>query len=501
MYVSTLGILAFMTMRHRILCQGVRANRNGPQARHIRMQSTISQKLSIIASPKATQRQVLSKLEEHVSQAAKHYDSGMDGVAILASKEFTSWIGDNHFMSAFLQTLSPSRSTVTAESLHVLSGVTDGLSPHRLSGELLPGFSILNGPVQKILPSLHQSGVGFDLDQSSCVSFLTEPLEANTGKLEITVPLANTVFQNGRHTTLSASRWDINKDGSIVSMENVPKTAQDIVTINDPAKFTSAMIPLLPLTPPRKIIAGLGNIVRQLEVDGSTTPASKELEAILPKISEERSQHQPSLPSPLGVWCWVIPPHVAETKRFGDLQLFKAGSSQTEIDIIMNSNGLFSELLSSGCRLHKILSGGGGWGLKQGLLSLDPETSFPVPGRDDDMEMFIRSFEQRNNAEANTGLASPGWSLLFCVEPRVTSTEALSGQWLASAKSWHFGVAPHLDHALSPSSQPGLVEIINDHFGISSAAGLYLKTHPGKEIAYKQGFTTKIDVPGSYFRG
>ncbi|KAI0525849.1 hypothetical protein F5B22DRAFT_587986 [Xylaria bambusicola] len=487
-------------MRHRILRQRARTNHNVPQARHIRMQSTISQKLSIIASPKATQKQVLSKLEEHVLQTAKYHDSGMNGIAILASKEFTSWTGDNHFMSAFLQTLSPSRSTVTTESLHVLSGIMDGLGPHRLSGELLSGFSILNGPVLKILPSLYHSGVGSDPDQSSCVSFLTQPLKANAGNLEVTMPLANTIFQNGRRTTFSATRWDINKDGSMVSMESVPKTAQDIITTNGPAKSTLATIPLLPLTPPRKIVAGLGNIVRQLEVDGSTTPASKELEAILPKISEERSHGQSGLPSPLGVWCWVIPPHVTGAKSFIDLQLFKAGSSQTEADIVMSSNGLFSELLSSGCRLHKILSGGGGWGLKQGLLSLDPETSFPVPGRDDDMEMFIRSFEQRNSAEANTGLASPGWSLLFCVEPQVTSAEVLSSQWLAPAKGWHFGVASHLDNTPSPSSQSGPVEIIDDHFGISSATGLYLKGHPGEEAVGKLGFTTKIDVPGSCFR-
>ncbi|KAI1364421.1 hypothetical protein F5Y08DRAFT_211731 [Xylaria arbuscula] len=486
-------------MRHLVFNQAARATRHGFQ-----MQSTVSQKLSIIASPKATQKQVLSKLKEHISKTTWRHNREMDGFAILATKQFTSWIEDNSFMSAILRTLSPFRNTaLPSDGLHVLSGIADGLGPYQQSGEPRSGFSILNGPVQQILPSLyqsHHSGVGLGLDQTSCVSFLTQPLENNDGKLEVTVPLANTVFQNGRRSTLYATHWDVSQDGSIVHTDSVPQTGQDIITLDNPTNSTLAMIPLLPLTPPRKIIAGLGNIVRQLEVDGSATPASKELEAILPQITEERFQRQPSSPGPVGVWCWAIPPHVTNTQRFDGLKLFKAGSSQTEEDVIMSSNELFSELLSSGCRLHKILSGGGGWGLKQGLLSLDPETSFPVPGRDDDMEMFIRSFEQRNSAESDTGLASPGWSLLFCVEPQVASAKALSSQWLKSTQAWHFGVAPHLDETLSGSSELGAVEIIGDHFGLSSAAGLYLKKHSGKETASQGAFTTKVDVPGTYLR-
>ncbi len=262
-------------------------------------------------------------------------------------------------MSAFLETLFKPMSTAQAKrpSLHVLSGITDGLSPHGLSGEPRSGFSVLYGPTDNILPGLwgKDGFTGTSQDRTSCVSFVTNPLEGNTGALEVTLPLANTVFQNGRRSTLYASRWDVRDGGSVALRMKDPKITQQIAAKGDSVDQALSIIPLLPLTPPRKIVAGLGNIVRQVEVDGSVTPASRELEAIMPSIFEERAQREPiSSPRPIGVWCWVIPPHVMEAKKFDNLKLFKAGSSQTEADIIANSNEIFSELLSSGCRLHKI---------------------------------------------------------------------------------------------------------------------------------------------------
>lgn len=262
-------------------------------------------------------------------------------------------------MFAFLETLFKPSSAVRANrpSLHVLSGITDGLGPHRQSSEPRSGFSVLCGPTDNILPRLwvKESFAGTSQDSASSVSFTTKPLIGNTGALDITLPLANTVFQNGRRSTLYASRWDINGEGSMTLRMRHPKTTQLIVDNGDSKNYTSSMIPLLPLTPPRKIVAGLGNIVRQVEVDGSPTPASKELETIIPEIFKERARREPAYsPTPIGVWCWVIPPHLMEAKKFDNLQLFKAGCSQTETDIVLGSMKLFSELLSSGCRLHKI---------------------------------------------------------------------------------------------------------------------------------------------------
>ncbi|KAI1146976.1 hypothetical protein F4825DRAFT_438979 [Nemania diffusa] len=501
-------------MRHPIISRRICAIHHGSHARQIRSQSTISQRLSIIASPNVTQGQVLAELKEHSLKVAEQGQNGVpptDGVAVLASKDFTGWLEDQNFMSAFVATLLKPTSTIQTSrpSLHVLSGIIDGLSPHRLSSQPRSGFSVLRGPVDTILPRLwgEERFSSTSQDNAACVSFATNPLVGNTGALEVTLPLANTVFQNGRRATLYASRWDINSEGSMALGTRSYKTTQLITENGGSMNHTSSLVPLLPLTPPRRIVAGLGNIVRQVELDGSPTPASKELEAIIPKIFEERAQREPSSPPrPIGVWCWVIPHHIG-LEKFNSLTLFKAGSSQIEADIVRNSMGIFSELLSSGCRLHKILSGGGGWGLKQGLLSLDPETRFPLPGQDDDMEMFIRSFQDRNSVEPTSGLAAPGSSLLFCIEPQTTGLEALSGQLLAPTKNLTFGVAPS-EYTLGLSPHGDRVEIIDGHFGISSAAGLFLQTSLGfagtsndKGIggASQGSFSTKVDVPGAYF--
>ncbi|TGJ79122.1 hypothetical protein E0Z10_g9645 [Xylaria hypoxylon] len=468
------------------------------------------------SSPQATQKQVLDELSKHASEAterARNEASGINGVAVLASKDFTNWLEDENFMSAFLETIFKPTSTVQTNrpALHVLSGITDGLSPNGLSSEPRSGFSVLCGPTDNILPGLwaKESFAGTNQDRASCVSFMINPLHGHIGALEVTLPLANTIFQNGRRSTLYASKWDISNEGTVALRTRYPKVTQRIVAKGESVDYTSPEISLLPLTPPRKIVASLGNIVRQVEVDGSATPASKELEAIMPGIFEERAQREPtSSPRPVGVWCWVIPPHVMEIKKFNNLKLYKAGSSQTEADIVLNSREIFSELLSYQCRLHKILSGGGGWGLKQGLLSLDPETSFSLPDQDDEMEMFIRSFMERDSGEPTSGLAAPGSFLLFCVEPQVTDSEGLSSQQLVPTETWSFGVAPNLDYTPSHKSRLGPVEIIGGHFGISSTTGLFLRAIPefggidsknGGEGKSEGSFTTKIDVPGAYF--
>ncbi|KAI0489817.1 hypothetical protein F4859DRAFT_509395 [Xylaria cf. heliscus] len=496
-------------MTYRIISQSIRAKSHVFHARQFRLQSTVSQRLSITASPKATQRQVLDALSKPSSKTIvkTHHDTpGGHGVAILASKDFTGWLDDDNFMSAMLETLFKPTSTAQAKrpSLHVLSGITDSLNSNARSG-----FSVLYGPTDSILPGLwgKEGFNGANQDSVASVSFLTKPLVLNTGALEVTVPLANTLFQNGRRSTLYASRWDISSEGSTVLRMKQPKTTQTIAEKDIPVNHTLSIIPLLPLTPPRKIVAGLGNIVRQVEVEGSATPASKELEAIIPKIFEERAQREPSYsPRPIGVWCWVIPPHCMKAEKFENLQLFQPGSSQEELDVASRSMEIFSELLSSGCRLHKILSGGGGWGLKQGLLSLDPETKLALPGQDDGIEAFIKSFEERNSAEPTGGFATPGSSLLFCVEPQMINTEAL--RYITPATTMSFGVTPNLDDMPSPSSQPDPVEVVHGHFGISSETALFLRTIPTlaerasssnrDRSASQASFTTKIDVPGAY---
>jgi hypothetical protein len=102
----------------------------------------------------------------------------------------------------------------------------------------------------------------------------------------------------------------------------------------------------------------MGNILRQVSKSSEgdsddAIPASSELERELPRyVSELGVPHQR-----VSVWALVEPSELS----------FERGQS---------SPGTVEESIRSGSRLHRVVSGGGGWGKKQGLLSLDPETTF-----------------------------------------------------------------------------------------------------------------------------
>lgn len=145
------------------------------------------------------------------------------------------------------------------------------------------------------------------------------------------------------------------------------------------------------------------------------------------------------------------------------------------------------------------MSGGGGWGLKQGLLSVDPETSYAVPD-DDDVEFFIKALEELKNPNRSEGLIVPGSYVLFCVEPHLREEDKLSQR---TSPTISLGVAPNTDEGVVLRDEKDEIEIINDHFGAASTTGLFLRTIPeasGVGIADEsekatQAFTTKIDVP------
>ncbi|KAI0159683.1 hypothetical protein GGR57DRAFT_458330 [Xylariaceae sp. FL1272] len=487
--------------------------------RQIRYQSSSShwsQKLSISVSPNASKWKVLNKIKKYSLRTERDYPRSPDtayGTAILASKEFTNWLEDEKFMSNILATLfmKGEHNRSYQQDLDVLTGVVDALSPQSLSVQPRAGFSIISGASESILPNLwdKEGFEGISQDSTSSVSFVTNPVAGSTNALEFTLPLANTVFQNGRRSTLHAWKWSRDSNGEATFTSRAPKMMQRIAIHNNSENQTLSMIPLMPLTPPRKIVAGLGNIVRQVEVDGHPTPASKELEEIVPKIFERRAQRDPTfVPQSIGAWCWVIPPHVMQSENFAGLRLFSIDSTEAETDTAWKSMDLFSELLSSGCRVHKILSGGGGWGAKQGLLSLDPETSFSLPGQDADYEMFVKSFEERNSANPTNGVVTPGSSLLFCAEPHWADAEAKTGPLLLPAHGIGLGVTPSPDQTPAVEDITDAVDVSDDHFGATSTSGLFLRGIPepaginGKEVEL-DGSTgrimTKIDVPNAQF--
>lgn len=467
-------------------------------------------KLTLTLPTKASKQAVVDELKRHRLNVPggpidiSNENSGHE-VAFFASPGFATWLEDETFMSSILETLSGESSDQRTDScgdINVLSAVADGLTPKRLFGEPQTGLSILYG-TNPILPDLwndKQFGSNFNQDRGSSVSFISRPLPGNTRPLETTLPLANTIFQNGRRSTLFASKWQRKSSRSMTLTTIREKISQTIHPPIDRVDHTYPLLPLLPLTPPRKIVAGLGNIVRQVEINGSPTPASKELESLIPKVFDIRSKQDKSyMPRPIGVWCWVIPPNVVEEQSLFDLKVFQAESTQSEAQLSVDAMTTFSKLISSKCRLHKILSGGGGWGLKQGLLSLDPETNYSSSDQDD-VEMFIKAFQERDSPNSTEGLVTPGSYLMFCIEPHWTEKEARSSQPLTPITG--LGVAPNNDEDVNLASPSDKIEVIDDHFGVVSKSGLSLKCtdeyglgSTGSYDTPRPLFTTKVDLP------
>ena len=157
---------------------------------------------------------------------------------------------------------------------------------------------------------------------------------------------------------MNLQRWSTAKpeDDTIeFELERSEEVVQQAVTF--PNRSTLGISSKLQrITKPRTIVASSGNIVRQVADDsGASQPASHELE----KVIKERVHAGQSAGGPVEVWALVTPQSSTDTlKPSGD------------------EAGLQLLHFSCGSRLFKVLSGGGGWGQKQGLLALDPAIDF-----------------------------------------------------------------------------------------------------------------------------
>src|SRR3569833_2508824 len=143
------------------------------------------------------------------------------------------------------------------------------------------------------------------------------------------------------------------------------------------------------------------------------------------------------------------------------------------------------------------VSGGGGWGSKQGLLSLDPQTQYSNHG-DGDMESFVSSFYGEETAQS---IVTPGSYIQFIVEPLATAAE--SGVHMPDPPpSIVFGTdsgnVDWLRDDAGTEQEP--VQIIVFHFFAISHHGIFVDSiSPSKHTIDTRGTThTKIDTPYSY---
>ncbi|KAL2022816.1 hypothetical protein VTK56DRAFT_4632 [Thermocarpiscus australiensis] len=470
---------------------------------------------------------LLGELQRELQPRRQHDDAAV----ILASRSIASWLTDDRFLSRLLASTSPgSPSADEAPSdLTVLCAAVDQVPRYwrrdRSFGSS-EGLSVLRGAADRILPGLWED-LCSEKDARDPRARAARPwLEfrpptfRHAGALRITVPLANTVFTNGTPHTFFVSRWEAGpRKPSFQLLDKSNKASQVIVLppgdMGFGARtFSFVTTALVPLTKPRKIVAGLGNILRQVEIEGDPAPASKELEAIIPSLLEKRREHWATKqqPGPLGVWALIMPAGAAAGKTSDlalpdpvDLQKYDPAD---EMSLASQTARAMDMLLSHGCQLRRVLSGGGGWGPKQGLLSLDPQTKFGTSAQED-MEAFIKSF--RGDDAAGGGGGGGGGSGFETAGPYVQFFVEMSP---VTKHSKTIGV----DHGFRSFRSPTVVtgtpgaaikhlrdETCLNLFGAVSSEGIYLSSHePLGAVSTKLDgnspsvVSTKLDAPRSY---
>jgi len=448
-------------------------------------------------------------------------------------------------MCKVLETIFPTRSEIARapnSDITTLVAVVDGLPPgkHKEPEQIMEGFAFLPCDHRIVLPELWQHD---DTNTASSqwnhsrsnITFRIRPNSSIERGLDIGVPLANTMFRNGRTSTLFASKWS--RTGVTNTFERVQQVEKKSAMIY-PASSNSIVplhleIPLVPLMPPRRVVSGLGNIIRQVtNAEGNVVSASQELEASVDSYLEARSLNKQTVI----VWALIIPDSIIRDRTGGgilatDQKQIKASWTGTPDSSMRSYVGNWLQqgrgatlhrvcrypFFPSNCQVehHKLketVSGGGGWGLKQGLLSLDPETKL-FDYEDTSHDFDSSDSVNKDQIQALGNIAKPGSWVQFLISYNLTSSRPIFtvepgtvDPGSESVSNLSFGcIASTIDEMPQPSAGPSVpsdsidtrpsVNGFYGHFGAMSEVGIFIRATGNGVVT-----SSKIDVPNSEFR-
>jgi len=372
---------------------------------------------------------------------------------------------------------------------------------------------------------------------------------------DLQLPLSQTVFTTGLVSTMMLreyTRDDLGEPLKLTSERKLESQTLQLPALPDYRSSHMMYIPLVPLTPFRKINYVMGNIIRKLSAQHATwevrsneegkseliensrdmeqdVPASQDLEQAVSKYFEALDLQ----PETVSVWALVIPtiadsPKIVKSLNMPGIQSLLA-ADQAAISAAWDPKAEASKDMSGqmavatrtlmyfGARLIKVLSGGGGWGKKAGLLSLDPDVQystrelrqdagwqFDFDTPDDGTGAAVEA--QKNQALGQ--IVKEGESIMFLLAPKlqnlpITYQEVHNrdekGARRGSELELSFGAIPSsIDEiARTPESDetPAKIQHYPNFFGMLSEGGMALGTSPKQNVA----FQSKIDVPFSRY--
>lgn len=482
---------------------------------------------------------------------------------MLVTPSFASWIEDDAHLGRVLyriygKTLLRGRKKKNVPPLHiqVLCAVVDRLpvgraiSPkttlhaeasHRatevpVAGSGFEGIAYTTLPLSLSVPSKELShhapgAIDFILRERVIDNTFTRDL--------VRLPLANTVFQTGKTTTMSLSKWTINdvhatKPLTLSTKKSVSRHGIHIADLDgSPDDLVSAFsIPLIPLTVPRLVEGCMGNIIRRLTgPGGETITASSELEDVVPRFFKSRGEPAQSTTA----WALVVPRANVDAAAARTSQLLdKLGDATTDEDALDKRweqlwrcdppawNTLVSQQLAEGARLHRVLSGGGGWGMKVGLISLDP-VPLNEADRPPNTEEFSSNLpDPKDFASTLSPVVQDGDSIQFFIPPtpyltaevaRTDSEEQLKAISGKGAVGWEIGTIPstvdsipgqswqHSSQAATGSSGSSGSSVFRNTFGALTEGPLTIVKYFNSGSAAEDPVTTTtaVDVPLSRY--
>ena len=195
---------------------------------------------------------------------------------------------------------------------------------------------------------------------------------------KIVLSPASTLFTNGRETTMFAEHWKAQTDANNhLKFQRVSARRHlTRMTFTQRLVKSSMRLSLERLTAPRTISRCMGNVLSKLVNENGLEPtsASQELEEKVAANMKDRGYFNAAPP----IFALVIPRSPGKGKDTIPAVVVRNLLGQKRPDgtkALDQRKGDKSDLklaLSKGAHLHRVTSGGGGWGLKQGLLSLDP---------------------------------------------------------------------------------------------------------------------------------
>ena len=400
-------------------------------------------------------------------------------------------------------------------SLESITAVVDRL-PARDSEQIYEGLAYAAALDGSILDT-YQDGIELQSSAQKPGSLYitiprTAPSSRNTAMtstLGLQLPLTQTIFSTGLVSTLVHASYRPAAAGKFLQLYAMRQLESHTLALPFTPRSIGFSVFLTLLTRPATVDYCMGNIVRSITptAEQARQPASQELEAAISSYFRSRGIS----PEPVSVWALIIPAITSQISLSKKLQDMLERASQTEADPSRRNSfqtdlldsECISELLDYGARFHKVLSGGGGWGKKAGLLSLDPDVAYSTrelrgeQGWDFDFSEGGEHDIQRQRDQALGQIVKKGETIMFLLAPKnVSSSTFVAPKLVDKEESGNtyeaiFGALPSsVDTAANVEAEDSTIRFHDNVFGALSEGGMALAMD-------SPTLHTKLDMPFS----